>query len=188
MLLGNTEADTRRDKIDMQVSGAGETVTYRASCGWFSWNHLHLDLCVCMCDPDRNTSHKCIHFKKKVIASPETCLCPCRQHPQVMSPRLERLSPRALSQQVLSLLERHGLDPGEWDPQAQRLPTTGPGPTEMLAPCPALPCPALPCPSFAGMMAMCVPWSLVLHLAMACACWLSGCLLQKMSNQFLCLF
>ncbi|XP_041580211.1 exonuclease mut-7 homolog isoform X8 [Vulpes lagopus] len=34
-----------------------------------------------------------------------------RQHPQVMSPRLERLSPRALSQQVLSLLERHGLDP-----------------------------------------------------------------------------
>ncbi|XP_039076689.1 exonuclease mut-7 homolog isoform X2 [Hyaena hyaena] len=34
-----------------------------------------------------------------------------RQHPQVTSLRLDRLSPRALSRRVLSLLERLGLDP-----------------------------------------------------------------------------
>lgn len=42
----------------------------------------------------------------------ELCLS-CRQYPQVTSLRLEKLSPRVLTRQVLRLLERYGLDPGE---------------------------------------------------------------------------
>lgn len=42
----------------------------------------------------------------------EPCLS-CRRYPQVTSLRLEKLSPRVLTRQVLRLLERYGLDPGE---------------------------------------------------------------------------
>ena len=37
----------------------------------------------------------------------------CRRYPQATSWRLEKLSPRVLTQQVLGLLQRYSLDPGE---------------------------------------------------------------------------
>lgn len=74
-----------------------------------------------------------------------------RQYPQAATWRLEKLSPRALARQVLRLLQRYGLDPGERSPAPAPPPARsgggGAGPRAAQDP-PPPPCRLLPvsCP------------------------------------------